>query len=69
MTFSDLPAGVNLKIYTTAGELVAERTSNTVGIAEWNGRTDSGQRAASGVYLVRVEGPGGDKIIKVAVER
>jgi len=69
MTFSDLPAGVNLKIYTTAGELVAERTSNTVGIAEWNGRTDSGQRAASGVYLVRVAGPGGDKIIKVAVER
>lgn len=35
----------------------------------WGIKIDSGEVVSSGVYYIRFEGDGGDKIIKVAVQR
>jgi hypothetical protein len=33
----------------------------------WDGRNDQGQLCASGVYLVRLEGPGYSSVVKLAL--
>jgi hypothetical protein len=69
MTFDQLPVGASLKIYTIRGGLVRELTEEGNGQAHWDGRNDNGETVASGVYFVRIVGDGGDKILKVAVQR
>ncbi|MBI4248887.1 MAG: fibronectin type III domain-containing protein, partial [Elusimicrobia bacterium] len=69
MKFADLPAGASIRIYTVAGELVQELQSNAAGIASWNGRNRSGEKAASGVYFVFIEKDGERKTFKAAVQR
>jgi subtilisin family serine protease len=69
MTFSSLPAGAKVRIYTLARERVADLVAGASGVAVWDGTNASGANVSSGVYLVRVEGSGGHKIIKVAVQR
>lgn len=69
MTFDRLPLGATLRIYTLRGERVAELNEEGSGQAHWTGRNDSNQPVASGVYFIRIAGEGGDKILKVAVQR
>jgi hypothetical protein len=69
ITIDDIPTGAQLKIYTLAGELVAELHEDGTGRAKWDARNANGDPVASGVYLVRVTGEGGSKIIKIAVQR
>ncbi len=66
MTFSNLPEGTQIKIYTLHGELVRELDATQ---ALWNGRNSNGESVSSGVYFVRIHGPGADETIKVAVQR
>jgi hypothetical protein len=69
MTFSDIPVDSKIKLYTLTGELIRELTANPSGQAPWNGKNEEGEDVASGVYVAFVEGNGGKKNIKVAVQR
>lgn len=59
MTFTNLPSECSIKIYTLSGHLVQtlnhSDVGGTIGQEVWNGRTASGEIAASGVYLWRVQ--------------
>lgn len=69
MTFSDIPVESKIKIYTLTGELLRELTADSGGQAPWNGKNNSGEDVASGVYVAFIEGNGGKKNIKVAIQR
>jgi C1A family cysteine protease len=48
--------GLEIRIYTLAGQLVRTYTSSNGGItsnvAQWDGKNESGQKVASGIYIV-----------------
>ncbi|MBI2070488.1 MAG: fibronectin type III domain-containing protein [Elusimicrobia bacterium] len=69
ITFANCPAQGNIAIYSLAGDLV--RTIGLTGAAQiiWDGRNESGDFAASGVYLWRVEDGGSSKTGKLMVIR
>jgi flagellar hook assembly protein FlgD len=69
MHFDQLPADSRLRIYTLSGEKVKELNATSSGLATWDGTNSSGQKVASGVYLVLVEGAGDKRKMKVAVQR
>lgn len=72
LTFSSesLVAGAKVRIYTPSGRLVRSLTFETAAIDGWDGRTESGDFAASGVYMLVVTDSGGtSKVGKVAVVR
>jgi hypothetical protein len=69
ITFDDIPTGAQIKIYTLTGGLVQELSEDGTGRAKWDGRNGNGESVASGIYFVRIGGDGGDKVIKVAVQR
>jgi hypothetical protein len=56
------PSGTRIKIYTIKGELVDEFSLFTGGILNWDARTRSGERVASGVYIYRIETPDGGEL-------
>ena len=52
------PARVNLAIFSSSGVKVRSLGDGLVsgsGVVEWDGRTDSGARAAAGIYFLRAE--------------
>lgn len=62
-------SGVNIAVFTTAGELVyrfPERQANGIYQQSWDGRNESGEEVASGVYLLHVDVGGRSEIYKVA---
>ncbi|MBK8870949.1 MAG: fibronectin type III domain-containing protein [Elusimicrobia bacterium] len=69
LKFTSLPMGAKLTIYTMRGERVWERTADDQGNISWDAQNDNGESVASGVYLVFLDGDGGKKTIKVAVQR
>ena len=70
MSFSNIPVGTHIKIYTMLGQVVRELKADASGMAVWDGKNNTGEKAASGVYIVYMEdGNGNKKRIKVAVER
>ncbi len=71
VTFTGLPNEARIKIFTILGELVRQIdvTAADAGTKTWDGRNSNGSKAASGVYLVRVESGGDDRTLKLAVER
>lgn len=71
VTFTGLPNEARIKIFTILGELVRQIdvTAADAGTTTWDGRNSNGSKAASGVYLVRVESGGDDRTLKLAVER
>jgi hypothetical protein len=62
---------VQLKIYTISGELVRRIIDEVrpVGYYEqtWDGTNDEGQICASGIYLIRIEGPNFSQVRKLAI--
>ena len=56
MRFDNLPGGSRLRICTLAGEKVQDLSADTTGRATWDGTNQAGQKAASGVYIVYVQG-------------
>lgn len=69
MTFSQLPSGARLSIYTISGVFVREVDADLTGTATWDGTNRNGVNVASGVYFVRAENAGHQKVFKVAVQR
>jgi hypothetical protein len=73
ITFSNVPAECTIQIYTLSGELVRELRhsdlTGSIGQETWDGRTSGGGRAASGVYLWRVESPTDGKNGKLMIIR
>lgn len=69
MTFANLPAEARIRIYTLTGQLVRDLSANAVGMASWDGRNQSGEKAASGTYVVFAQGAGQSKTFKVIVQR
>jgi len=68
VTFGNLaPEAVEVRIYTLAGELIAEGTLSTRGEWIWNGRNQEGNKVASGIYFYIVTGPSGEKFGKLIV--
>ena len=68
MTFDQVPAGATIKVYTMAGQLVKSMTATDTSVP-WDVRNDGGESVASGVYVVRVEGAGGNKMFKIVIQR
>jgi hypothetical protein len=64
---------LTVKVYTQTGALVKTVYDGPVaagkGTYEWSGTNSSGSKAASGIYFVKVKGPGLDKVVKIAVVR
>lgn len=72
VTFDNLPVAGTIKILTLAGERVREvrYSGASAGVVVWDGRNDSGRRAASGVYFARVSSDDGPvSTVKFAIER
>ena len=55
VTFTGVPAGSNLILLTSSGDMVRRWPGTTGSDIIWNGRNDSGQDVASGIYLWYVE--------------
>lgn len=68
MTFDHLPEGVTITIHTMIGQRVRQMTVPASEILEWDGKSDSGESVASGVYLVRATGAG-NKTFKIVIQR
>ena len=67
---SSLPAGAHIKIFTATGRLLKELDADAAGqVLSWNGTDRDGRALASGVYLAVIEGTGGRRTIKFAVQR
>ena len=69
MLLSGLPVDARLRIYTPRGTLVRELSADGNGLAPWDGRNESGEPVASGVYVALAQGSGGDKSIRIIVQR
>jgi hypothetical protein len=69
ITFSNMPAGARVRIYTPLGELVREFTADSTGQALWDSKNAGGMNVASGLYLAVIESGGNKLILKVAVQR
>jgi hypothetical protein len=73
ITFSNLPSECTIRIFTLAGALVRELKHSDVGglLAQerWDGTTSSGDVAASGVYIWRVESASDSKVGKLMIIR
>jgi hypothetical protein len=67
---SNLPAGASIKIFTATGRLLKELNADAAGqVLTWDGTDRDGRALASGVYLAVIEGSGGRRTIKFAVQR
>ncbi|UPT73728.1 MAG: T9SS type A sorting domain-containing protein [Elusimicrobiota bacterium] len=67
---SSLPPGAHVKVFSASGRLLKELDADAAGqILGWNGTDRDGRPLASGVYLAVVEGTGGRRTIKFAVQR
>ena len=52
ITFKNLTENTRIRIFNIAGELVKEDIANSYGNYEWNACNNSGEKVASGVYIV-----------------
>ncbi|MCK5243615.1 T9SS type A sorting domain-containing protein [bacterium] len=61
ITFENLTANTQIRIYSITGNLVKKIIVETSGIAEWDGITDQGKMVAQGVYFYQVTNKSGKK--------
>jgi hypothetical protein len=65
ITFYGLPAECKLMIFTESGEMIWEKEHKTgTGDELWDSKTSSGQIVASGIYILYVETPKGESVIR-----
>ena len=70
MTVSGLTRSASIKIYDITGVLIKNLDYSLAdGRAAWDGTNDSGNKVASGIYIVAVNSPQGGKKFKIAVEK
>lgn len=68
ITFDQMPVDSTIRIYTTSGTMVKEIRAGAESVS-WDVKNDSGDDVGSGVYFVRVSGSGGEKTLKIVVQR
>jgi len=61
--FVNVPTSCKLKIFTVSGDLVWEYDHNGGGNIEWDTTNRGGESVASGVYIFKVEDPGGGQVL------
>ena len=69
-TFANLISDCTISMYTITG--IKVKSINVVagsGITTWDGTNNSGQKVASGVYVVLIKGGGTQRMFKLAVQR
>ena len=69
MTFSNLPANVEVIIYSVSGVKIKKLTTDSSGIALWDGKNEDGKSVASGVYFALIKNGSSTKTIKIGVQR
>jgi hypothetical protein len=69
LIFDNLPVSASIRIYTITGELVCAVCNDATGQVRWNGRNDSGDEVASGIYIALIKTDSETRKVKIAVER
>ena len=69
LSFSNLPGGATVKIFTIVGELVWSGTAAADGTLNWNGNSRFGRRAASGTYFAAFQSGGQTKVRRLVIIR
>ncbi len=69
LSFSNLPAGATVKIFTIMGELVWSGTAAADGTLVWNGNNRFGRKAASGTYYAAFQSGGRTKTRRLVIIR
>ena len=63
LTFTGLPLGAGLRIYSASGDLVADlRGDAGLGTVTWDGQNNAGYLVASGIYYYLAEGESGESV-------
>ena len=61
ITFENLTANTQIRIYSIAGNLKKKIIAKTSGIVEWDGITDQGKMVSQGVYFYQITNEAGKK--------
>jgi subtilisin family serine protease len=69
ITFSGLPGGARVRLFTLTGEQVIDGAASAAGVFTWDGSTRFGRRAASGTYFAAIEAGGAKLVRRVVVIR
>jgi serine protease len=69
LTFSNLPGGSLVRLFTIDGELLWRGEASAGGILTWSGVNGQGRNAGSGTYLVVIEKDGSRSVKRVVVIR
>lgn len=69
MNIVNAKPGGDIKIHTIAGDRIRSLRADANGIASWDGRNESGEEAASGVYVGVAEAAGGSENFKLVIQR
>lgn len=68
VTFTGMPGGSQIKIFTISAHLVRELTADSSGTIGWDRKNSAGQDVASGVYIYLIIDPqGNDTSGKIAI--
>jgi len=69
ITISNVPGNSRIRVYTLTGELVKDLSADAAGMASWDATNQSGQKVASGLYFVLVQGAGDKNMLRVVIQR
>ncbi len=70
LTIEGLTDTAEIKIYTITGEMVCKVGYDSAnGRTFWDGKNDSGEKVASGIYIIYVDSGNEKKKLKIAVEK
>jgi len=69
LTFSGLPSGARVRLFTLTGEAIFDGTASGGGVLAWDGGTRYGKRAASGTYFAAFEANGQKFVRRVVIIR
>lgn len=69
LTFSSLPSGARVRLFTLTGELLWEATAPVSGVLAWDGGTRFGGKAASGSYYALIEAGASKHVRRVVIIR
>ena len=68
VSFNHLPQTATIKIYSLGGTLVRQLDKeDETQFIEWNLKNQYGYPVASGLYIVRIESGGNEKVLKLAL--
>jgi hypothetical protein len=69
LSFSGLPGGARVRLFTLAGEQIFDGAASAGGVFSWDGTTRFGRRAASGTYYAAIDAGGARLVRRVVVIR